>query len=343
MATVYRAWDRRLGVWRAIKLLSQDRKHSGYALDRFEAEARLMARVDHPNIVRVYDLDWHGARPYIVQELVKGGSVYRWMVRSHQPMPPRWAVQVAIDVCRGLAAAHERGVIHRDVKTKNVLIGPGGVCKLADFGVARLQGRAIDRRGAVLGTVGYMAPEQRVDPGAVDVRADVYGVGATLYSLATRRRPVDLFEAERDPSRLRRVPRALRPIVRRATAYDCADRFDDCVEMLFHLEALLHQLPEPDPGSAPPLYVPQEDDLAFGNVPTGPAQSARARSRLSQITTDPIPDARQMLPEAYDPEAPFSIGREPLMSNELWRSWWLGMGVGAACVSLAALVLAVLM
>lgn len=290
MAHVYRAWDSRLNVWRAIKLLSSRRTRRRRALVRFEREARIMARIDHPDIVRVYDYDYHQNRPYIVMEMVTGGSLWDWMERHRQPIPVQDAVIATASICSALAAAHDRGIIHRDVKPNNVLITHEGRCKLTDFGVALLEGHARERRGARLGTEGFQPPEQNVDPGQVDERADIYAVGATLYAIVTGLRPKDLHEADRDPSSLRRVPRSLRPLLLRSTAYRPEDRFPDALSMLAELETLLLHLPSR--GDAPPLYERQFEVPGIAGVPTGPSIMARARRMQSSAATVPLPHVR---------------------------------------------------
>ena len=193
MARVFRGWDARLKVWRAIKVLDPAYAHKRSLRQRFENEAATMAQMEHRNVVRVYDIGFDGPFGYMVMELAEGGCPVDWLGR-YGPMPPKMAVNVVLQTCEGLSAAHEAGIIHRDIKPHNILVTRQGVCRVADFGIARADqlDAHMTKTGMVMGTLGFMAPEQRTDAKAVDERADIYAVGATLYNLLTegRGRPV---------------------------------------------------------------------------------------------------------------------------------------------------------
>ena len=219
MATVYRAYDRHLKVYRAIKHLSPALIRHEKVRARFASEAQLLALMEHPNIVRIFDVSLEEG--CIVMELVEGGSLVDRLL-SEGAMPPEEAVRVTIGVLRALEAAHERGVVHRDIKPHNVLLTETGEVKVTDFGVARLIHRSDDsmtRTGATMGTWAFMAPEQRADAKTADERADIYSTGATLYALLTAETPRDLFAAEIDPAMLERIPPSLRSVVQAATTY----------------------------------------------------------------------------------------------------------------------------
>lgn len=253
MATVYRAWDQRLQVWRAIKVLQPQYSRKKKLMSRFEAEAQTMARLEHPGMVRVYDVALEGELPFIVMELVEGGSLVDWTER-HGAMPPRMAVRAMIEVCDAIATAHAQGVIHRDIKPHNVLITTAGQCRVTDFGIARVQSadEGLTKTGAVMGTWGYMAPEQRVDAKNVDERADVYALGATLFSLLANRMPMDLFAADRDPSMMAGVEPLLAPLILRCAAYHREERYPSANDFASALRNIFPSLPE-DPASTPPL------------------------------------------------------------------------------------------
>lgn len=245
MATVYRAYDQRLQVWRAVKILSPEFADKKKIARRFEAEAQTMALLEHRNIVRVYDVGRDGANiAYIVMELVEGGCLVDWL-ESNGPMPPRMACDVVMEVCDGLQAAHDKGIIHRDIKPHNVMVTLDGVCRVTDFGIARVgdSQNSQTKTGSVMGTWGYMAPEQRTDAKNVDVRADVYATGATLYSLLTDRMPMDLFAAERNSSILDGVHELLIPLLIQSTEYDREDRFADMMAFKAALAEVRDQLP----------------------------------------------------------------------------------------------------
>ena len=137
MSTVYSALDQRLGVHRAVKVLSPALSHHASIRKRFDAEARTTARLVHPNIVNVHDVGLDNGRAFIVLELMTGGSLMG-RLDALGPLPPRMAVEVVSALMAALQYAHERGVIHRDVKPHNLLVDGDGVPKLTDFGIARL-------------------------------------------------------------------------------------------------------------------------------------------------------------------------------------------------------------
>ncbi|HEX3482381.1 MAG TPA: serine/threonine-protein kinase, partial [Kofleriaceae bacterium] len=186
MATVYRARDRELRREVAVKVLFPHLARRPEIVRRFHREARAAAGLEHPNILRIYDVGGgDDDSPYIVMELIRGRTLL-------QEIEQRGAMLAEVAACIGallgdaLAAAHAAGVIHRDVKPANVLIAPGGRLLLGDFGVARLETEdsLITRTGALLGTPAYMSPEQASGDIAT-ARSDLYSLGATLYQLAT--------------------------------------------------------------------------------------------------------------------------------------------------------------
>jgi serine/threonine-protein kinase len=182
---VVRARDLDLDRDVAIKLLREDAAASPVVRERFQREARLMASLSHPNIVTVFDAGEEQGRLYLVMELVGGSSLADLLGMRDLRTLVGWVEQAA----RGVAAAHEAGVIHRDLKPGNILVGKNGSAKVADFGLARLEDSptAMTATGAQLGTPHYMAPEQV--EGRADARSDVYGLGAVLYEAITGRPP----------------------------------------------------------------------------------------------------------------------------------------------------------
>jgi serine/threonine protein kinase len=227
MAAVYLVDDTVLGVERAAKVLAPDLVQDPSIRARFLDEARAMARLDHRNVVRVYDvLDAAAVGPVLVMEYCAGGTVRRWL--GPGPLPLEHVVLVGRHVLAGLHAAHAAGIVHRDVKPGNFLVHRDGVVKVSDFGIARLAGissSSLTRTGEFLGTVVYAAPEQRMDARSVGPAADVYGVGAALYQLASGREPPDLSVASLKLSVLDVVPAPLRPFLLTACAYRPEERF----------------------------------------------------------------------------------------------------------------------
>ncbi len=192
MSTVYRGTDTRLERPVAIKVMAPRFAADPAFLQRFGREARAAARLHHPGVVGVHDqgIDSSpaGDHVFLVMELVNGGTL-RDLLRQRGRLPVPLAVSVAEMVLSALAAAHDEGLVHRDIKPENVLIGPGGVLKVADFGLVRAVAEASNSTGEViLGTVAYLSPEQ-VATGAADARSDVYATGVLLFEMLTGKPP----------------------------------------------------------------------------------------------------------------------------------------------------------
>jgi serine/threonine protein kinase len=190
MGTVFKARHRRMKRVVALKLLS--REVAEKFADRFQREVETIARLTHPNIVMAYDADECEAGPFLVMEFVNGRDLGS-EVSSGGPLRVAAAVDRVLQAARGLEYAHGRGIVHRDIKPGNILRDADGVVKVADLGLARLTRAAAEsggqssltQAGTVFGTVDYMSPEQAVDSGTVDQRADIYSLGCTLYYLLT--------------------------------------------------------------------------------------------------------------------------------------------------------------
>jgi serine/threonine protein kinase len=256
MAGVYAAWDTRIDEWRAIKVLLPKHARDGGLRARFEREGTTMMALHHPNLCRVFEVGEGEKLPFLVMELINAGSLYRW-TKVHGLMPPRMAVETTLQLCAGVTAVHESGVVHRDIKPRNVLINWDGVLKLTDFGIAQLEDSHETRTGLAMGTLGFMSPEQLHDAKSVDLRADIYALGATLWSQLTARKARDLFRLEDKPGLMDGVQPLLRPILAQCLAYDREDRFQSAEELAESLADVLHDLPE-DPPDSPPLQLPLE-------------------------------------------------------------------------------------
>ncbi len=225
MGVVYEAVQSRLGRRVALKVLSPHLAFNAAFMRRFHAEAHVLARLHHPNIVTVHDMGVHGGLPYILLEKVDGRPLRAQLADG--PLPPARAFAIAAAVCDALDCAHSAGIIHRDVKPENILLDSAGRVKLVDFGLA------IDRDPAEktasktrwkVGTPLYMAPEQRRSPESVDARADLYSLGVVLLEMLTGKRP------SRKGSSIA-VPARAPAVVKKLLAVEPEKRFSSAAEL----------------------------------------------------------------------------------------------------------------
>src|SRR6266571_1609948 len=194
MGEVYLARDEKLNRDVAIKVLPATFSQDAERLRRFEQEAQATSALNHPNILAVYDVGTHDGAPYVVSELLEGETLRERL--DGAPIPQRKAVDYAVQIARGLAAAHARSIVHRDLKPENIFIAGDGQVKILDFGLAKLiepvsasqmltdlPTRKLNTTpGTVMGTLGYMSPEQ-VDGKSVDYRSDIFSFGVVLYEM----------------------------------------------------------------------------------------------------------------------------------------------------------------
>jgi tetratricopeptide (TPR) repeat protein/tRNA A-37 threonylcarbamoyl transferase component Bud32 len=240
MGIVYKARQPRLDRFVALKMIRAGSGARAEDLARFEAEAQAVAGIEHPNIVRIFEIGEHDRLPYFSLEYVAGGSLAKRI--EGKPLPVPEAARIAETLARAMSVAHRRGVVHRDLKPANVLISSDGTLKISDFGlVKRLESDSSQTRtGSILGTPSYMAPEQaRGDVHGVGPAADQYALGATLYELLTGRPPfrgasvLDTLEMVRTkepvaPSQLQpRMPRDIETICLKCLQKDPARRYLD--------------------------------------------------------------------------------------------------------------------
>src|SRR5580765_7560938 len=185
MSSVYRAHDSLLERYVALKILHEQYNEDDDFVERFKREARSVAQLQHPSIVTVIARGEEEGRQYIVFEYIDGENLKEFVVRKGR-LEVREALEIAVDIARALAFAHEHGLIHRDVKPQNVLLNGDGRAKVTDFGIARSLDveHGVTQTGTVLGTSNYIAPEQASGQ-PVDDRSDVYSLGVVLYELLT--------------------------------------------------------------------------------------------------------------------------------------------------------------
>jgi serine/threonine-protein kinase len=238
MAAVFRAWDHRLQRPVAIKVLRQLDDANEHAIERFRREARATAALCNPHIVEVYDFFEEDGCYYLVMELVEGINLKEHLA-SYGPLPPETALTIAAQVCDALAAAHDAGFIHRDIKPQNILLSANGPAKLADFGIVHIpRAEGFTTGGIVLGTADYVSPEQAQGL-ALAPATDIYSLGVVLYEMLTGVLPftgttpiaVAMRHATAPVPPLRyvnpTVPRIVERIVLRALRKEPDERFSD--------------------------------------------------------------------------------------------------------------------
>ncbi|TVQ88750.1 MAG: serine/threonine protein kinase [Deltaproteobacteria bacterium] len=252
-AEVWRVTDTRLGVDRALKVLGDRTASSPTYRRRLLAEARAMASIDHPSVLRVLDFGTCEERTYLVTELLEAGSVAD-RITQKGPLPPDEAVRRILEVLAGLSAVHARGIIHRDIKPQNLLIAADDRTVLADFGIALVtEGDRRTREGVSMGSFAFMPPEQRLDARSVGPPADLYAVGASLYWMLTAKNPVDLFATDATSDRFDGLQPDLVRAIRWATKAKPEERPQraDAVAALLHphLPSAWASRPELDPAN----------------------------------------------------------------------------------------------
>jgi serine/threonine-protein kinase len=307
-STVYRGLDERLDRPVAVKVM--DARYAGdeQFLTRFRMEARTVARLKHPGLVAVYDQGLDARHPFLVMELIEGGTL-RELLIERGPMPPHAVAAVLRPVLGGLGAAHRAGLVHRDVKPENVLISDDGEVKIADFGLVRAVAAAgITSASVILGTAAYLSPEQ-VRDGKATPSSDVYAAGILTYELLTGRTPFSgdsplavayqRLDTDVPPpsAAIEGVPTQFDELVGRATARDPADRYADAGELGAELDAIAEEL------ALPGFRVP---------APRNSAQHRSAALYRSRIQTEQVTD-HQPRPRAAAP------ARQP--TRQLTRDW----------------------
>ncbi len=326
MGMVLKAQHQRMKRVVALKVLSPDATKTPDLVRRFEREVQAAAKLEHPNIVTAYDADRANNMTFLVMQFVDGVDLAT-IIKKSGPMSVDRAVDCVLQAARGLEFAHSRGVIHRDIKPHNLLLGKDGVVKILDMGLARIeeptgsQEAALTSTGAVMGTIDYMSPEQALDTKTADVRSDIYSLGCTLFYLLTGRVP---FPADTVMKRLlahRESPipvldglqngdagsgqsRSIQPstlnhIFRRMVAKKPEDRYASMTELILDLQRCASSVPIATPVS---IATPSEDSnfanflksISGPNVPVTSAGTANHTSPKAvspprhPITTDVI-------------------------------------------------------
>lgn len=327
MSEVHRAHDHELDRIVAVKLVHADRRDDPTYAERLRGEAKAAAALLHPNVVPVFDVGTTGAEVFVVMEYVEGRTLGDEL-RERGPFPAAEAASDAAAVCEALAAAHERGIVHRDVNPGNVMRCSDGTVKLMDFGIARMGdaesgAKGLTGSGVVIGTAAYMAPEQvRCEP--LDGRADMYSLGCSLYELVTGRTPftgasgvelaaLRLRERPTPPRRLMpSVPNPLERVILRSLALEPDDRFPDARAMAEELRATIGDdaagrgrdaVPRPrgpaDSGRTPGL----------ANGATGSTEVLDSRAGADPASDSPSGDAASDIAPGAGESEPWSVVR----------------------------------
>ena len=255
MAKVFRGTDKVLGRTVAVKVLAPQFAKDHQFVTRFRREAQAAAALNHPNVVSVYDTGSEDGIHWIVMEYVDGRTL-KSVVREEGPLLPERAVEIAEAICLALSTAHEKGLVHRDIKPGNIMLTPSGETKVMDFGIARATAGAdtLTQTAAVLGTAAYLSPEQAQGK-PVDARSDIYAVGCVLYEMLTAHPPFEgdspvaiaykhVRETPTPPSRLNGdVPKELDAIVLKAMAKNPDNRYQTTREMAADLQRLARGQP----------------------------------------------------------------------------------------------------
>jgi serine/threonine protein kinase len=296
MATIYRGRDLHMDSVVAIKVLREVYSTDPKFVTRFQREAKAASALQHPNIVQVYDYGQTGGNYFIVMELVEGTDLRRYL-RSRGVLDIERAVIIAHDVALGLGAAHRRGIVHRDVKPQNILVGRDGSIKLTDFGIASvykdINAERLTTTGMTLGTVQYYAPEQAQGE-IVSPAADVYALGIVMYEMLTGRTPFDgdspvavamqhIQDPPLPPSQLNpNIDPALEEIILRCLEKVPEMRFRDGSQLARALEQLFdNELDGAVAGSTTSGESPAP--ITFGQIPPRPSTSGRGPARSTQL------------------------------------------------------------
>ncbi len=304
MAAVYLATDERLDRPVAVKVLAAQFARDPDFLQRFTLEARNTARMSHPHVVAVHDQGIDGDVVYLVLEYVDGYTL-RDLLARRGAMPPGLALAILDPVLEALAAAHEAGYAHRDIKPENVLIGPRGVIKVADFGLARAlhETSAQTQQGLVIGTAAYVAPEH-VSGQPTDARTDVYGAGILLFEMLTGRPPYSgesalsvayqhvNDEVPRPSHRIGGIPTEVDELVEASTRREPGERYSGAEEFLTAVRQVRVMLP---PAAAlPATLTPLATATAVLQVPAGD-------DTVEQRVAPPVPPAPAAMADAPPP------------------------------------------
>ncbi len=334
MAVVYKGYDTRLERDVAVKIIRSGAFPTdtlGEILKRFEREAKSLAKLSHPNIVKVYDYGEHEGEPYLVMEYLPGGTLKKLLGKSQ---PWQDALRLILPVARGVSYAHQRGVLHRDIKPANVLMTDGGEPMLSDFGIAKLFGgdqtTTLTGSGMAIGTPDYMAPEQWT--GVTSPQSDLYSLAIVLYEMVTGRKPYEadtpaelLIKQATQPLPSPRefavdLPEAVEQVLLTSLAREPKDRFESIAAFIKALE-----------------YLEVTASIDLSHVPKKPIEKTvklHPPEPVAHIPTKTFPQVRGDTMHAQDLVLPEkrSIIPKPVEANKSSRRW-VGFLIGGALIA----------
>ena len=249
MAFVYEAYDKKTGARVALKLLKEKFSDDSRAVKRFINESKSLGLLNHPNIVKMYDISIKVDYKYIVMEYVDGMTLRKYM-NSHRPLPWSEAVDFVEQIALALDNAHTKGIVHRDIKPQNIMIMPGGKLKVTDFGIAKMpNSESLTMADKAIGTVYYISPEQ-ASSRKIDARSDIYSLGAMFYEMVTGQMPFTadspvaiimqhMQNAPVPPTKIvPSLPKGLEQIILCAMEKNPRNRYQSAAQMLRHLRRL---------------------------------------------------------------------------------------------------------
>jgi tetratricopeptide (TPR) repeat protein len=313
MGLIYRARQVSLDRVVAMKILAEHLAHNPSFVERFQREARAIAKINHANILAVYDVGCQESHHYMIMELVDGGSLAE-MLEKRGILEAGEAAELILQAARGLECAAQRNIIHRDVKPDNVMLTSQHVVKVSDFGLAKELDGTMTETQAVMGTPAYMSPEQ-CDGRDLDSRTDIYSLGGTFYRCVTGRLP---FEADTAMSMMYRhkhvpltppaavvptLPKAISDIIVRMMAKDRNERFQTMGDVAKAIEEARQSKPAFDPGRTIPVAPPSRPAAPVGPADTGePAEPATAEQAAEPVPAFLKSDSRVMAAPQLSPK-----------------------------------------
>jgi serine/threonine-protein kinase len=352
MATVYKAYHAALDRYVAIKVMHAAFKEDHSFLARFQREARIVARLEHPHIVPVYDFNEHDGQPYLVMRFIEGETLKARLQAGRLTIPQ--AVDILRPVCQALAYAHEQGVLHRDIKPSNILLMPQGGVFLTDFGLAKIaqSGESTLSQDMMLGTPHYISPEQAQGQPDLDARTDIYSLGVVMYELFVGRVP---FQADTPYAVIHDhiyaplpLPRCLNPdlpepferVLLKSLAKERDDRYTTVNDLLAALEkAAVEATTAPVEVKPPCEEGPAPQAMAQTQVsqPPAPAETMVAPPTVHVAPAAPAAAAATAVLAASASPATSALSAPPAAQakKKSFNKWWLvvgGAGLLVLCI-----------